>query len=161
MSILINPINTVRKPLELAGEIPVNDLDINSMDELLQLQEPLRYELTVQRMGDELLVQGWLRGQVHCECVRCLKPFVVPIALEDWACAIALAGEEAAPIKDDCVDLTPFIREDIVLALPQHPLCEAGCTGLKSPVTQPAKLKADQTGQKRSVWSALDKLKLD
>ncbi len=38
---------------------------------------------------------------------------------------------KAVPIKNDCVDLTPWVREDILLGFPQHPLCRPDCGGLK------------------------------
>ena len=38
-------------------------------------------------------------------------------------------------IENDCVDLTPFVREDILLEFPQHPLCKPDCGGLKTSQT--------------------------
>jgi uncharacterized metal-binding protein YceD (DUF177 family) len=54
--------------------------------------------------------------------------------------------------------LTPYLREDILLALPQHPLCEPECGGLKLPAR--AKDPEKTAGNTASAWDALDKLKL-
>jgi uncharacterized metal-binding protein YceD (DUF177 family) len=55
------------------------------------------------------------------------------------------------------VDLTPFVREDILLDFPQHPLCKPDCAGLKKKAARKA-----AAGEKpaTAVWATLDKLKL-
>ena len=45
---------------------------------------------------------------------------------------LPLEGEEAVSVVNDCVDLTPYVREDILLEFPQHPLCEPECRGLRN-----------------------------
>jgi uncharacterized metal-binding protein YceD (DUF177 family) len=97
-----------------------------------------------------------------CLCVRCLKPFEFPLKLDKWTQLLPLAGEEKVSVVNDCVDLTPFMREDILLEFPQHPLCKADCSGL--PKTLIGKVKkpsgAGQAKAQSSAWAALDKLKL-
>jgi len=98
---------------------------------------------------------------IQCECVRCLKTFEYVLELPDWTVLLPLEGEEKTPVDNDCVDLTPYVREDILLEFPQHPLCETECRGL--PVKQGKAKKATKTGdsnQEPSAWSELDKLKL-
>src|SRR5207247_1108509 len=105
------------------------------------------------------LIQGALKLALHFECARCLKPFVRQLALEHWACHIPLAGEEKAAVVNDCVDLTPYIREDILLAFPQRPLCEPECRGLAGPEQD---MKAGGTRGSEatpSAWAELNKLK--
>jgi uncharacterized metal-binding protein YceD (DUF177 family) len=102
---------------------------------------------------------------LDCECVRCLKRFQETLRIDDWACHLPLEGEEKALMVNDCVDLTPHIREDIFLAFPQHPLCDVNCSGLKTPKktadSGPVVGGEDGAGAgERSPWSVLDKLKL-
>jgi uncharacterized protein len=121
----------------------------------------LHYELTAQKTGQGALVQGKLEVTLDCECSRCLKPFQYQLALEHWVALIPLEGPEKAKIKDDCIDLTPFVREDILLEYPQHPLCGSDCAGLPnradSKSAQPKKGGSQTPGS--SVWSELNKLK--
>ena len=77
--------------------------------------------------------------------------------MNPWACHLALEGEEKAAVINDCVDLTPYIREDILLAFPQQPLCEPECKGLanmrkKRPGAEPEAVS--------DTWAELNKLKL-
>jgi uncharacterized metal-binding protein YceD (DUF177 family) len=64
------------------------------------------------------------------------------------------------------VDLTPYVREDIFLAFPQHPLCDVNCSGLKTPKENAVPGPVVGGGEdgagagKASPWSVLDKLKL-
>ena len=60
---------------------------------------------------------------------------------------------------NDLVDLTPFVREDILLEFPQHPLCDRECRGL--PKNEPGKAKASSGAgpTEASAWAELNKLK--
>jgi uncharacterized metal-binding protein YceD (DUF177 family) len=75
------------------------------------------------------------------------------------ACHIPLVGEDAPPILEDSVDLTPFLREDILLAVPQRPVCGSNCEGMVYPQDKPGKTAAE-TNPISSPWAELNKLKL-
>jgi len=143
--------------LHLKGELPVAELDLGVADELIRAEKPLRYDLKVGLLNDALLVTGSLVLPLECECSRCLKKFKTSLKLSHWAAHLPLEGEEKTPVDNDCVDLTPFIREDILLDFPQHPLCKPDCAGLKNkavPLPDAAEPAASP------VWAELDKLKL-
>src|ERR1043166_4397995 len=110
--------------LHLKGELPAKELDIEFHDELVHPTAPLEYDLNVQKLEHEILVQGSLHLPLICECVRCLKVFKQDLDLQDWTALLPLEGEEKIVIHNDLVDLTPFLREDILLSFPQHPLCD-------------------------------------
>ena len=159
MALFINLRQLERDDLTLEGELPVVKLDLDLGDEMIHPEKPLRYELVVQKLNDNLLVRGRLALPLACECVRCLRAFEYILELPDWTCLVALSGEESAPVTSDSVDLTPFLREDILLELPQHPLCKPECGGLKKP--NPEKPKPSSSIQTEpSVWAELNKLKV-
>ena len=95
--------------------------------------------------------------------MRALPEAVSSIDLElaDWTCHLPLEGEEAVPVTNDCVDLTPYVREDILLAFPQHPLCDPDVAGLpKHGAGKPKqRRRASQTEAGSSAWAELNKLK--
>lgn len=160
MPLLIHLRHLEEDDLRLEGELPVAELDFEIHDPMVRTGKPLRYRLDVQKMDQSLLLQGDLQLTLECQCVRCLKPVAVSLELKNWTRDVPLAGEEKVPVVSDCVDLTPMVREDILLEFPQHPLCEADCRGLPKTEVGKAK-KASGSGQKDkpSAWSALDKLK--
>ena len=159
MPLLVNLRHLEKDDLKLKGELLVEELDIDTRDELVQLARPLRYQLEVQKLADAILTRGKLVLPLACQCVRCLKAFEYKLELPEWACHIPLAGEEKAPIISDCVDLTPFLREDILLELPQHPLCKPECGGLKKTKAGKSKKTSPGATPETSTWSELDKLK--
>ncbi|HJS73153.1 MAG TPA: DUF177 domain-containing protein [Vicinamibacteria bacterium] len=96
-----------------------------------------------------------LRGRMACRielaCVRCLEPFPMDLAeeldllylpqssnvgpkteSEDDESGRGLEPEEVAVsfYRDERIDLSQMIVEQIVLALPMKPLCKADCRGL-------------------------------
>jgi uncharacterized metal-binding protein YceD (DUF177 family) len=161
MPLWVNLRQAARKSIGLSGELPVAELDIDGTDELLHLPRSLAYELTAQVVGAVLLVEGRLGLDLVCECVRCLRSFACPLVLADWSCQVPLEGPEKPAAHNDSVDLTGYIREDILLALPQYPLCDTECRGL--PAGRPdSPAEVDDALRKQtdaSVWAELNKLK--
>jgi uncharacterized metal-binding protein YceD (DUF177 family) len=156
MSLTINLRHLEEHEVRLKGELPVAELDFGVQDELIRLEKPLRYDLTVEQLHDSLLVQGSLKLVLDCECVRCLKPFGYKLELTGYALHLPLEGEDKVSVVNDSVDLTPFVREDMLLEFPQHPLCKPECAGL---IKKAKKSKADDESRP-DVWAELNKLKL-
>jgi len=141
----------------LRGELPVDELDMEPGDEMVHVAAPLRYDIEVQKMDSGLLVRGSLQITLECHCVRCLKPFTRELEIKAWMCHLSFEGEDRVAIVNDCVDLTSFAREDMLLEFPSHPLCKSDCGGLKTK-TGKAHKTADEVAP--SAWAELDKLKL-
>jgi uncharacterized protein len=163
MSLRVNLRQLDDQDLHLKGEVSAEELNAVDVDELIVIREPVRYDLSVEQFGPSVLVQGKLELRLDCECSRCLKPFQNELKIERWACNLALEGEDQVPIENDSVDLTPYIREDILLAFPQRPLCKPECSGLPpAPQNQSrAKDAAENSAGVPSQWAELDKLRLD
>jgi uncharacterized metal-binding protein YceD (DUF177 family) len=159
MSLQINLRHLETKRLHFEGELEGEELELENLDEMIQTPEPLKYDLTVERLGRNILAQGRLEMRLECECVRCLERFEHEIIVDDWVCLIPLEGEDRVAVENDCVDLTPFIREDIVLAFPQHPLCDSECRGLAREPRREKVGETSQSGKGSSAWAELNKLK--
>ena len=160
MPLVVNLRHLEEHDVILRGELPVDELDLDTRDEMIRVTRPLRHEIEVQLLDDSLLLRGSLRLPLECQCVRCLKPFERELELNPWTCHLPLEGEEQVPVVNDCADLTPYVREDMLLELPQHPLCKPDCRGFEKITAG----KAQNTGGKDelipSAWAELDKLKL-
>ena len=111
----------------------------------------LHYSIDLGIAGDALWARGSLSQPVELSCVSCLEKFVHEIKVPAFAVHTELHGPET-------VDLTPFMREDLLLNLPAHPRCDRDgnrvCKG-KKPAT------AEEDLKRKPDWSALDKLKLN
>jgi uncharacterized metal-binding protein YceD (DUF177 family) len=114
----------------------------------------LRYQLDVGISEGALWANGELTQPVELRCVRCLESFPFDIEVKEFAVHTELAGPEV-------IDLTPFMREDLLLNLPAYPHCDRegrrvcpAAEVLKTP-NQPAVLEV-----RPPDWSALDKLDL-
>jgi len=158
MALLVNLRHLEKQDLSLAGELPAAELEIELNDEMIRLSAPLTYRLEAQSLDESVLVRGRLSLPLACLCVRCLQPFEFRLELPDWTCLVPLSGEEKTPLHGDSVDLTPFLREDILLELPQHPLCKPDCGGLKKPEVRKSKKSSPSVTKKTSPWTDLDKL---
>jgi uncharacterized metal-binding protein YceD (DUF177 family) len=111
---------------------------------------PLRYDIDVGVADGGLWASGSLSQPVELHCVSCLRKFVHEIRVPNFAVHTELHGPEM-------IDLTPFIREDLLLNLPAHPHCDRDGDG----VCDAKKVQTEQQDARRkSDWSVLDKLKL-
>lgn len=113
---------------------------------------PIHCSLDLGVSDGGLFATGSLALPVKMECVACLRAFETTLSVPDFAAQVELEGRES-------VDLTPAIREDILLVLPSHPRCDAdGRT--KCPATFQSAPAAPLTEEvDPSTWNALDQLK--
>jgi uncharacterized protein len=135
--------------LHLDGDedCPIHDLEAEG----IRCAGPLHYNVDLGIAGGALWAKGLLSQPVELNCVSCLEKFVYEIQVPAFAAHTELQGPEI-------VDLTPFIREDLLLNLPAHPRCDRdGKRVCKA--KQPQIVEQDTKGN--SDWSALDKLKLN
>jgi uncharacterized protein len=160
MPLIVNLRHLEENDVILRGELPVNELDLDTRDEMVRVTRPLRHEFEVQLLDRSLLLRGSLRLPLACRCVRCLKPFERELELNPWTLHLPLEGEEPVPVVNDCADLTPYVREDMLLELPQHPLCKPDCCGLEKIKIGKAKNTGGKDELLPSAWAELNKLKL-
>ena len=114
---------------------------------------PLRYALDVGISEGALWAKGSLAQPVELTCVSCLERFLYTIAVPEFAVHTELGGPEV-------IDLTPFVREDILLNLPAYPHCDRE-GGRVCPRPHLEKERPPGTVEQRKPdWSALDKLDL-
>jgi uncharacterized metal-binding protein YceD (DUF177 family) len=134
--------------LHLEGEedCPLTELE----PEEIRCVAPLAYKIDIGFSGGALWATGSLSQPVELRCVACLEKFVYEIKVPAFALRTELRGPET-------VDLTPFMREDLLLNLPAHPRCDRDGGGVCKAAQRYA---AEQETKRKSDWSALDKLKL-
>jgi uncharacterized metal-binding protein YceD (DUF177 family) len=137
--------------LHVEGEADTGFLELESAG--IQPVSPLRYALDVGLSEGGLFASGSVGVTVRMKCVACLEEFETEVAIDPFGLQKELDGREE-------VDLSPEIREDIHLALPAHPRCDAD--GRKTCPARFPQAPADaSTPSGTAAWSALDKLKTD
>ena len=146
--------------LHFAGEEPREILELGESEAARQAG-PVVYDLQVGRDGEGLWATGVVSVDLELQCVRCLEKFTYPLTIPDVALHIPLEGPEL-------IDLTPHVREDILLALPAYPHCDwAGdkeCAALAQPsAASGTPGQSEESGSSTPsspVWGALDRLQI-
>ena len=95
-------------------------------------------DLLLESVVEGVLVSGTVTAPLAGECSRCLDPITDEITVEltelyaypDSTTDETTEDDEVSRLVDDVVDLEPVVRDTIVLALPQAPLCREDCRGL-------------------------------
>ena len=139
--------------LHLEGQEDCLLADLES--EGIRCAGPLHYDIEVGVSAGALWANGSLTQPVELRCVACLEKFVHELKVPAFALHTELHGPEM-------VDLTPFMREDVLLNMPAHPHCDRD-GGRKCNAATPkySDLEEHEREAKREHdWEALDKLKL-
>lgn len=95
-------------------------------------------DVRLESVVEGVWVSGTATAQVSGECARCLDPMQERIEVEltelfaypDSATDESTDEDEVSRLVDDLVDLEPVLRDAVLLALPQAPLCRDDCQGL-------------------------------
>lgn len=109
---------------DFTGSVSPGALEIAPDDPLFAETNGIRYAVHVQLLPDALLARGSVALTLKAFCVRCREPFELDVCDEAFFADIPLTD------TPNEVDLTPAMREAILLALPSHPVCREGCRGL-------------------------------
>ncbi|MDN5346598.1 MAG: hypothetical protein PWP65_162 [Clostridia bacterium] len=102
---------------------------------------PVIVKVVVTNTGNTFLVNGKVNADLNLYCSRCLESFIYHLELpfEEQYCSADFwqALPEDLELKDeirvftgDTIDLSPAVREALLLALPMKPLCRESCQGL-------------------------------
>lgn len=151
----IDPRQIPEEGLELTGSLPLTDYDIPIGE--IRGWNVIHYRFQARKVGPEVTITGTLSANFETPCARCLDFIPWELKINDF-CQVLAAPDEAL------LDLTPLIREDIILALPLAARCEldgAGrCLGSGKVIAFP---RPDDFAEKRraTVWRDLDQLKTE
>ena len=114
-------------------------------DDRVGLAEAPRVSGRVHRSGNRVVVEGEFAATAKLECDRCLRPVELPVRSEfrvEYVTAetyltleTAELGEEdmALSIFDgEFIDIDGIVREELLLAVPTHSICQESCKGFCS-----------------------------
>jgi uncharacterized protein len=105
------------------GEAPPAILELEP-DALVEAISPIRYNLFAELLPGELIVRGSLSVRIAFDCGLCAKRTEAEVRVRDF-----LRVREYRELAE-AIDLTPDMREDIILAFPNYPVCSPECRGL-------------------------------
>ncbi len=135
----------------LEGDVEGDFIDLEQ--EGIRAVAPVHYSLEVGLSDGGLFAVGVLNTVVEMECVSCLRRFPQPVEVPDFAVQMPLEGPEL-------VDLTPMVREDIVLSLPSYPHCDGdGARTCERPRVNVSDVSPEP--EESHAWDALEKLRFE
>lgn len=131
----------------------------------------IELELRLESVMEGVLVTGSVTTRYEGECSRCLDPVEGDLVVDVQQLYVYdqpegepddETAEDDMPVLDDMIDLEQPVRDAVVLALPQAPLCRDDCPGL---CAQCGARLADDPGHQHDVtdprWAALSGLLTD
>lgn len=112
-------------------------------DEGLAFEAPLQVHLSVMKDKEGVFVTGHLQGRLALECVCCLKAASFPLSTglqAHYLSSDSLSEQEEHELRREemdiifysgpTLDFDDLLREQVLLSVPMHPLCNPDCRGL-------------------------------
>ncbi len=107
----------------IEGDEPAESLELEN-DRFITVLTPIRYHFSLQVASGELVVSGRLTVDLRLQCARCAEFFSTTVDDSSF-----LRAYELKPGVEE-VDVTPDLRDGIILNIPHYPLCKPDCLGL-------------------------------
>ena len=136
------------------GEDPVEAFEwVEVTGDIVHPAGPIRWNLDVKLFGTELYAEGKAAADFAGVCARCGGELTLTV-VRDVCMSMEISAETVE------VDLTSELRDAILLALPNHPVCQPGCRGVCPVCGKPRSEGKCQCGEEKgsSAWDALDGL---
>lgn len=102
------------------------------------LEKPLDVSLTARWAGSgEIVLRGSFIGLVVQDCRRCLQPVENDVNTEVtmvFTPSDLLETEDdetrSIDLRENAIDLTPHVRDELILSIPMYIECKSNCKGL-------------------------------
>lgn len=143
---IINVAPLLREPVGAQAEFQLSEDPIDPRGENGGLVEAgaaaIDADVTATHTNLGAYLEGTADARVEVTCSRCLRTFETPVhsdfAEQYYATIGAVTGEALAEAPRDAktigsdfrIDLTPLLREELILATPLAPLHDPDCKGL-------------------------------
>jgi uncharacterized protein len=104
--------------------------------DMYRFETPVHVYLSVQKSDNEVVLSGRVATHAVATCARCLEEFELGIDETLRRVANVVAEDTGdpdfvlLPMSLPVWDLSEVLREVVVLALPQNPVCRDDCRGL-------------------------------
>jgi uncharacterized protein len=144
LKIAVNMITEVPEEVSFSERIEdLNQIDADRRTRDFLFPPFLNVDLAYYRSGRELFFNGMLHGNIQGCCGRCLESYTFRIEKGFEAILVPepLPTKKRELTRDELgvsfysgeeINLSPFIREQVFLALPMRPLCDESCRGICS-----------------------------
>jgi len=119
--------------VELEGIIPMPDVPVSATEPEI---DPISVRVHVQADRRQCEVVGQVSAKITQLCVRCLTEVVenLDVPFHEVFARGPLTTEQleadVIQVDGETIDLAPFVRQAIYLALSTQPLCKFDCAGL-------------------------------
>jgi uncharacterized protein len=142
---MIIDLNELRKKnVPLQVEVDFGEKQLNLDSTLASLNDRAHSQLRVLLSGERVMIDGRIAGDMVVTCCRCAKGFSQRVektfSVEYWPDPkVNHEGEELELsyddldigfYRDDKIDLSAVVTEQILLDIPMKPVCRENCKGL-------------------------------
>ncbi len=162
-ALVINAAELLREPgatRPVTARLSLDDVDLSDP----RLHGGVDVAMLLTSTLDRVLAAGEINVGLRTECVRCLGPIDRMLTVTSSETFVAdPPDDEFFAIEHGQLDLAALVREAVLLAMPDTPLCGPDCAGLcpMCGVDRNAEPCDCDAGPPDPRWAALDQLRVD
>jgi uncharacterized protein len=137
----INIKDLISELTEFTFDVPAPEFNFSAQEAILT--EEVHVEVKVEKMRKDILLRGNINTRLELECSRCLEKFLYPVnenfqtifqpfspRTTEEEVELVKEDLDVAFYKEDIIDLTEIVREQILLSIPMIAVCDESCLGL-------------------------------
>jgi uncharacterized protein len=122
-----------KKSCEEEYNFILDNVEIIMPEGSLEFLKSVLFNFKLQLLNEILTIVGIIKTQIILECSRCAEKFPYDINLdvfEEFTVNKELVDEDIVLIKNEKIDITKIVSDNIIINLPIAPICMEGCKGL-------------------------------
>ena len=144
--------------IDFNGSANPEMLNLDKLDKIhgeIKFDKPVQYHLHVSLVSGGILVAGTLTTVAKCNCGRCLEEFEMKLQNVE----VCHYHEH---YKGTELDISPELREDLLISLPMKYICREDCPGIEYETrkTETNKKAVEELDKENDPWKGLEGLKL-
>lgn len=140
LAMIIDLVKVVPRRVAIETYFDATEIDLDPED--VELVGKAHFQGETERVEGKAHLRGTIIAQVQTACTRCLETVEKGLTIEFEDIFVERSDDDEIDLEldegqldesvaeDGTIDLKEVVREQILLAMPEHPLCTEDCRGL-------------------------------
>ncbi len=110
-----------------------DDVEIILPEGKLEFSKNILFNFKLQLLNEIITIDGIIKTQVMLQCSRCIEKFPLDINIdvfEEFTINPKLMDEDIILVRNEKIDTSKIIADNILINLPMAPICAKNCKGL-------------------------------
>lgn len=122
-----------KKHGEKEYNITLTDIEIILPEGKLEFAEAVEFNFNLQLVNEVITIKGVIDTEIMLQCSRCVEKFSYDMKIdvfEEFTINPELRDEDITLIRNEKIDISSIVSDNVLINLPMAPICMEECKGL-------------------------------